>query len=157
MGVKIHRLIAVFRAVDERSVDFLAGLSRNRAAQRAAETLRRAEAGRLWFTSEEYRTVLLLAALIVPSEPDSPGAKEAAVADRIDHFAAESPKRQEIYARGLVALDQWSRCAYGCAFDQLKHDQQIKLLGNIDRLHCEWFGSDAPSNKLKSMLLIRRY
>jgi hypothetical protein len=153
----MSKLLHVLRRIDEKIVDFLAGFSRQTAAElRARDTSRPRTAGH-WLTPEERRTVEVLASLIVPSETGSPGAKEADAAQKIDRFISESPKKQEIYGRGLVALDRWSSDKYGCGFEELAPEQQIDFLKHVDLLHRQWLGADVPKNKIKSMLLLRCY
>jgi hypothetical protein len=151
------KLLRALRRIDEKAIDFLAGFSRQTASELRARNESRPRAGGRWLTPEEYRAVEILASLIVPSEKGSPGAKEAGVAQTVESLISESPKRQEIYGRGLLALDRWSRGKYGCAFDKLAHERQIDFLKRVDLLQRQWLGADVPENKIKSMLLLRYY
>lgn len=153
----MSKLLYILRRVDDKVVDFLAGRSRRAASELEARNARRPRTGGRWLTPQEYRTVEVLASLIVPSEIDSPGAKEASAAQKIDDLISESAKRQEIYGRGLLAVDRWSRGKHGCAFDELSHKQQIDFLKRLDVLQRQWLGSDAPRNKIESMLMLRYY
>jgi len=57
-----------------------------------------------FFTSDEYETVAALAALIIPSD-ETPGAREARVAEWIDFIVSESEAdRQRLYRDGLERL-----------------------------------------------------
>ncbi len=84
-----------------------------------------------FFKHDEFRTVELLTELIIPTD-DTPGAKEARVADYIDFVvfsAAEHlPELQKRWTEGLSWLDQASRKSFGAPFNEISLDQREQLL-----------------------------
>jgi hypothetical protein len=83
------------------------------------------------FSAEEFETVQILAALIIPTD-DTPGAKEAQVANYIDFVvfsAAEfAPEMQKDWIDGLKLLDVESQRQFGKAFRSATEAQRLKLL-----------------------------
>jgi gluconate 2-dehydrogenase gamma chain len=57
-------------------------------------------------TVHEYETLDDLTAVILPSEPESPGAREAGAAAWIDLLASENAQLLAIYSGGLAWLDR---------------------------------------------------
>jgi hypothetical protein len=108
-------------------------LSRAGRTELADRTPRRPADPTRWFVGEETLLVSAASALIVPSD-DGPGAREAAVVERIDRLLAGSPWRQALYGRGLVALDSLAIKANGDRFANLSRNQQLELLVYVDRL-----------------------
>lgn len=145
------------QSFDTKLVDFLAGFSRQRARVLAERSRHRQQGGRQWFTLDEYRLVDVLASLIVPSDEDGPGAKEAGVGEKIDQWVAASAEKQTVYARGLLALDEWALRDCDCTFAQLTVEQQLDLLRQADQFHHEWSSSGSNLNKMKTRLLVRYY
>ncbi len=84
-----------------------------------------------FFGPEEFRTVEILTALIIPTD-DAPGAKEARVADYIDFVvfsAAElRPSLQKEWIEGLEILERESQRQFGKAFRDGSESDQVKLL-----------------------------
>lgn len=91
--------------------------------------------GSSWFTPDERAVAEALAAVIVPSDDTSPGAKDAGVADALDRLLASAPSRRGLYARGLLSFDDWARRKHGQAFASLPRREQMKLLEEADRMH----------------------
>jgi hypothetical protein len=145
------------QSVDSKAVDFLAGLSRKRAGALAEHNRHRQQVDGHWFTADEYSLVAVLASLIVPSNEDGPGAKEAEVVEWIDRVVAKSQDSQIIYARGLLALDEWAQHDYRCSFTQMSHEQQVDLLTEVDRLREKLSRTQSRIAKIKNRLLVRYY
>lgn len=84
-----------------------------------------------FFRPDEFRTVELLTETIIPTD-DTPGAKEARVADYIDFVvfsAAEYlPGLQKRWTEGFSSLDQASRKSFGAAFKDISSAQREQLL-----------------------------
>lgn len=84
-----------------------------------------------FFEPDEFRTVGILTELIIPSD-DTPGAREARVAEYIDFVvfsAAEfKPSLQREWKQGLEVLDNLSRDAHQRAFHELAPRDQQSLL-----------------------------
>jgi gluconate 2-dehydrogenase gamma chain len=87
-----------------------------------------------FFPPKEYRTVEVLADLILPATVDTshqpqPGAKEAGVAEFIDFMVYNDPSLQARFQDGLAWLDNASKPAAG--FTALSADQQNALLERL--------------------------
>jgi hypothetical protein len=87
-----------------------------------------------WFTPGELAVVSSLSSLIIPSDETGPGAAEAHVSTALDRLVAASGPRQGLYARGLLACDDWARHEHGRLFAELARDEQLALLTWIDRI-----------------------
>jgi hypothetical protein len=81
-----------------------------------------------YFTAAEYRTIDVLTGLIIPAD-QSPGAREAGVAEFIDFLAAhgEGEIRQPM-RDGLQRLDAAAKMAHAASFAVLPPDQQTEIL-----------------------------
>ena len=95
------------------------------------ERQRPQERGR-WFTPAERVVVAALAALIIPSDGNGPGANEADVAGALDSLLARSPSRHDLYRYGLLACDEWAFREHGRTFATLDSEQQQALLRWVD-------------------------
>jgi gluconate 2-dehydrogenase gamma chain len=84
-----------------------------------------------FFKPEEFRTVEILTELIIPTD-DTPGAKEAQVANYIDFVvfsAAEfKPSLQREWIAGLDILEHESHTQFGKAFREISHVDRTTLL-----------------------------
>ena len=84
-----------------------------------------------FFSPDEFRTVEVLTALIIPSD-DAPGAKEARVTDYIDFvvFSAGElrPSLQREWTDGLEIVERESQRQFGKAFREATESDQVKLL-----------------------------
>ena len=81
----------------------------------------------LFFTAEEYALIERLADIIIPSD-DTPGAKEAGVAEFIDLMTSRDPDLQHNFRTGLQWLNAHSRKSQGKPFLVLTPEQQTALL-----------------------------
>src|SRR5271170_2934974 len=87
-----------------------------------------------FFSPNEYRTVEVLADLILPATEDSshqpqPGAKDAGVAEFIDFMVYSDPSTQAQFRDGIAWLNNASKPAAG--FTALSADQQNALLERL--------------------------
>jgi gluconate 2-dehydrogenase gamma chain len=87
-----------------------------------------------FFNPKEYRTVEVLAELILPATEDSahqlqPGAKEAGVAEFIDFMVYSDPSIQAQFQEGIAWLNNASKPAAG--FTALSAEQQHALLERL--------------------------
>jgi hypothetical protein len=84
-----------------------------------------------FFSPEEFQTVEILSAMIIPTD-DAPGAKEARVANYIDFVvfsAAEfEPSMQKEWRDGLASLDRDSQRQSKKVFREASEADRIKLL-----------------------------
>jgi gluconate 2-dehydrogenase gamma chain len=81
----------------------------------------------LFFTAAEYSMIERLADLIIPAD-ETPGAKEAGVAEFIDLMTSRDSELQRNFRSGLQWLDSHSRKVHGESFLTLTTGQQISLL-----------------------------
>jgi gluconate 2-dehydrogenase subunit 3-like protein len=80
-----------------------------------------------FFTAPEYATVERLAEIIVPSD-DTPGAREAGVAEFIDFMVSSDPGVQYRFRYGLTWLDAHAGKLHGRRFVELDAPTQAALL-----------------------------
>jgi gluconate 2-dehydrogenase gamma chain len=80
-----------------------------------------------FFTPPEYATIERLTDIIVPSD-DTPGAREAGVAEFIDLMVSRDSNLQPDFRDGLRWLDMHSRKTSGQPFTKLNPGQQTALL-----------------------------
>jgi len=80
-----------------------------------------------FFSAPEYGMIERLAEIIIPSD-QSPGAKEAGVAEFIDFMIAHDPDQQYPFRTGLVWLNSHSERLHEKNFLTLTPAQQISVL-----------------------------
>jgi hypothetical protein len=87
-----------------------------------------------FFNPDEFRTVEILAAMIIPTD-DAPGAKEAQVANYIDFVvfsAAEfEPLLQKKWIDGLAFLERESQRQFSKSFREVDEADRTKLLTDM--------------------------
>src|SRR6202790_4749085 len=87
-----------------------------------------------FFNPDEFRTVEILAAMIIPTD-DAPGAKEAQVANYIDFVvfsAAEfEPLLQRKWIDGLAFIEHESQKQFSKSFREVDEADRIKLLTDM--------------------------
>ena len=87
-----------------------------------------------FFNPDEFRTVEILAAMILPTD-DAPGAKEAQVANYIDFVvfsAAEfEPLLQKKWINGLSFLERESQRQFSKSFREVDEADRVKLLTDM--------------------------
>lgn len=81
----------------------------------------------LFFTTAEFADVDLLSGIIIPAD-DTPGAREAGVAEFIDFMVSHDPAVQYKFRTGLTWLNAHASRLLGGGFAQLSPDQQVALL-----------------------------
>jgi len=101
-----------------------------------------------FFKLEEFKTVEILTAMIIPTD-EAPGAKEARVAEYVDFVvfsAAEfRPSLQTEWVDGLEYLERESQRRSGKSFREMGESERVKLLTEMSaperdaRLHHEGF------------------
>jgi hypothetical protein len=84
-----------------------------------------------FFTAAEWRTVGVLADLIVPRDERSGSATDAAVPEFIDYVLAEWPDNQVPVRGGLAWLDRECRERFGSPFADCSAAQQTGVLDAI--------------------------
>ena len=83
------------------------------------------------FTAHDFKTVRLLADLIIPPEDGEPGGAGAGAAEFIDLLAANNDKLKEIWLSGLGWLDHESRRRGGHSFIDSAPEVRLSLLDDI--------------------------
>jgi choline dehydrogenase-like flavoprotein len=146
-------------AVAEKLGNLLLKSSGERTKKLQGRDRTRSDAGTHWFVSEEAALVEILASVIVPSEQDSPGAREIdvlglSVVEKLDSWIAAAPDKQFIYSRGLVAFDELANRIYGCDVVGLTFEEQLGLIKFVDDLRQNRSKSASIFGKLKKRFLI---
>jgi gluconate 2-dehydrogenase gamma chain len=80
-----------------------------------------------FFTTAEYAMVERLSEMIIPSD-NTPGAKEAGVAEFVDFMVANDPEVQYAFRTGLTWLNAHSERAQGKRFVELTSELQATVL-----------------------------
>jgi hypothetical protein len=113
----------------------LSPASVERAARAAREAVSSAAKGQAsapgFFTAEEWRTVRVLADLIVPRDARSGSATDAGVPEFIDFVITEYPAHQVPVRGGLAWLERECRAAYGKPFADCAVAEQTAMLDRI--------------------------
>ena len=81
----------------------------------------------LFFTATEYAMLSRLTELIIPTD-ETPGGREAGVAEFIDFLVSHDPSSQYEFRYGMGWLDAHSAMHYGKRFLELSEKQQVELL-----------------------------
>lgn len=80
-------------------------------------------------TAAEVETLEILCDLLIPSDENGPGAREARAAHYIDHaLAGPDAEDLEAFRIGLAAIEDYARNVRGKPFAQLIRDQQDSIL-----------------------------
>ena len=87
-----------------------------------------------FFNATELTTIALISDLIIPSDEQSKGAREAGVPDFIDMMVSEaSVETKNLWRNGLAAVERLSQKEFGTSFNIAKPEQQLTLLKQIAR------------------------
>jgi gluconate 2-dehydrogenase gamma chain len=85
----------------------------------------------IFFTDQEYATVVLLAEMILPSDQRSGGAGDARVPEFIDFMMVDQPDRQEFMRQGLALMDEECRARFDAVFVDCDESNRVTLLDAI--------------------------
>jgi gluconate 2-dehydrogenase gamma chain len=91
-------------------------------------------------TEHEFQTLHRLSGLILPAEPDSPGAMEVDAAGWIDLMASQNPELAAIFTGGIGWLDEQMRHRGQADFLSAPGAEQTALLDLI-----AWRRNDSPA------------
>ena len=80
-----------------------------------------------FFSGEEFQRIERLAELIIPSD-ETPGAREAGVAEFVDFMVAHDTEQQEPMRAGLAWLDEQCGLRFAHPFLEASEAQQLSLL-----------------------------
>lgn len=111
----------------------------------------------MFFDELEARTIEAVAARIIPSEPDVPGAREAGVMIYIDRAVAGYFRElQTFYRAGVQALNELCERQCGGIFADLSQEQQDRILAELEvrkrgsTTSGNAFGDTAAGDELRS-------
>jgi hypothetical protein len=95
----------------------------------------------------------------MPSNELGPGAPELALAGRpivstLDRMMASTPRRQILYARGLVALDRIARSRYGAEYVALSREGQVAVLQFLHHVQRKWAAPPSAAAKVATRFAI---
>ena len=89
----------------------------------------------MFFNSEEAKTIEAISSRLIPSEENSPGAKEAGAVIYIDRsLAGFYSHLQVFYRKGLSLFEEFCKEKFEKKFIDLSSDQQDMVLLEIDQL-----------------------
>jgi gluconate 2-dehydrogenase gamma chain len=95
-------------------------------------------------TAAEMATLEAIAAQLIPSDGNGPGATEAGAAHYIDRaLGGALALTREAYRTGLAAVDAHARSSMGAAFDRLAATERDAVLRDVETGNVPGFG-DAP-------------
>jgi Gluconate 2-dehydrogenase subunit 3 len=80
-----------------------------------------------FFSSEDFARIERLTELIIPSD-ETPGAREAGVAEFVDFMVAHDTEQQKPMRAGLAWLDEQSGRRFAHSFLEASEAQQVSLL-----------------------------
>ena len=93
-----------------------------------------AESQLRFFTAAEMTSITLMIDLIIPSDEQSPGAKDAGVPAFIELMVSESSvETKRLWRNGLVEIDALCKKEFGNTFATLTSEQQVAVLRLISR------------------------
>jgi hypothetical protein len=153
-GIDIAR--AVIRFVLAEAEWLLARLSLTRERQLRRRRRERLRGRTQWFLDDELALVDAVAAVIIPSDENGPGAREAGVTATLDARVAASPPLQSLHERGLFALDALARRTYAASFVDLTQDQQLTLLNRLDQLAFAVSAAAPLTRRVRNVALLLR-
>jgi hypothetical protein len=84
-----------------------------------------------FFTEEEWRTVRILADIVIPADAKSGSATDAGVPEFMDFVMNEWPERQTPMRGGLAWLDRECRERYAAPFADCSGEQQLAMVDAI--------------------------
>jgi gluconate 2-dehydrogenase gamma chain len=102
-----------------------------RAAVAAEQALLQGHYAPVFFTPAEWRTVRLLADMVLPRDDRSGSATDAGVPEFIDFTVDDRPELRDPVRSGLQWLDTASRERYGAVFVDAADGQRAELLDAI--------------------------
>jgi len=107
----------------------------------------------VFFTPPEYALIERLTDLIIPAD-DTPGARDAGVAEFVDLMVSRDPELQQDFRDGLSWLSMRSHATSGKEFVMLNTDQQTTLLESL--AYRKKFQTGEESGQ-KFFILVREY
>lgn len=96
-------------------------------------------------SSDEFRVLEALAAVVIPSDEHGPGAREAGVAQRIHQSILHAEPVRRRYAEGLQAIDAVSRKRHGEAFAELPYETRRDLFTFLEGAYGKLWPQNPPT------------
>lgn len=96
-------------------------------------------------SSDEFRTLEALTAVIIPSDEQGPGAREAGVAQQIQQSTLHAEPVRRRYAEGLQAINGLAQKRHGQAFIELSHDKQRELFTFLELAYARLWPQVPPA------------
>ncbi len=115
------------------------------------------EGGKIYFTPNESALLETLAFLIVPSDEENPGARDADVVNSLERAIANLPERRKVYLLCLHSLNEWSQWKFKKPFTKLDQEHQITLLKMIDPKAKGSKESSSLKSKINRKFRVLRY
>ncbi len=84
-----------------------------------------------FFTTQEMACITLLSNIIIPKDTRSGSASDAKVPEFIEFIVKDMPDHQVPMRGGLRWLNLRSMNLFGKAFDEVTHDEQMKMVDEI--------------------------
>ena len=104
-----------------------------------------------FFTAAEYRTVRILADMIIPRDERSGSASDAGVPEFMDFTMTDRPRSQECMRSGLAWIDAQSKSRFAKAFADASQSQREAILNDI-----AWPGK-APASMADGVSFFNRF
>jgi len=104
-----------------------------------------------FFTAAEYRTVRILADMIIPRDERSGSASDAGVPEFMDFTMTDRPRSQEWMRSGLAWIDAQSKSRFAKAFADASQSQREAILNDI-----AWPGK-APASMADGVSFFNRF
>jgi gluconate 2-dehydrogenase gamma chain len=104
-----------------------------------------------FFTAEEFRTVGVLADMIIPRDDRSGSATDAGVPEFMDFTMNDRPNNQQWMRSGLAWIDAQSRSRFGKPFAGATEQQRAQILSDI-----AWPGK-APASMSDGVAFFNRF
>lgn len=106
-----------------------------------------------FLTDEERRTLDAMTARIFPGDPEDPGAREAGVVDYIERsLSGYDAALQQLYRKGLEALDRACEQRFGSGFNALAEVDQVEMLAAMERLVPARDAAEGPADPAAVLL-----
>ena len=85
-----------------------------------------------FFQPHEYKTLRILADLIVPGDSESKGALDAGAPEFIDLLCSQNEELASIYTGGLAWLESAMRRRYSAGFAEATGEQRLEMLNRAE-------------------------
>lgn len=110
------------------------------------------------FSNEDIALLNDAGDTILPTTPDSPGAKAANVGEFMKVWVTDcyTPEDQDVFTKGLVALNDAANQKYSNDFVKLTADQKHGLLSDMDKQTRGLKGDDQKKSPLRYFIMLKQ-